>query len=117
MCFELLYNIYLKYFRFQEEFSKILEVFLGLHIKYHYSCHIFTKLKFPRQISEKKARIAILITILPVGAVLTQADPQRDEQSLFDILLTRLKTDRSKENVEARKRRKKINENKKEATK
>ena len=66
-----------------------------LRVKCRYSCRILIKLKFSRQIFEKKTQISTLIKIRPVEADLFHADGRTDgydkAKSLFASLRTRLK--------------------------
>ena len=53
MCFVFLYNFCLKNFSLYEEFSEILsEIYIGLHVKYPYSCQIVMKLELSGNIFE-----------------------------------------------------------------
>jgi len=54
-------------------------MYLGLHVKYRYSCQITKKINFSRQFS-KNTQTSNLMEVHPVGAELLHADVQTDRQ-------------------------------------
>jgi len=48
-------------------------MYIGLHVKYRYSCRILMKIEFSRQIL-KNTKISNFVKIRPVGAELFHAD-------------------------------------------
>jgi hypothetical protein len=75
-------------------------MYIGLHVKYRYSCQILTKLEFPWQIFEKKDANTKFHENLFSGSQLFHADRWKDGRTdertdvakLFTVLRTRPKT-------------------------
>ena len=77
MCFDFLYNFYLKHFSFQKELSEMLsQMYIGLHVKYPFFLSDFNKIVSTD--FRKNTQISNFMKIRPVGVELLHADGQMD---------------------------------------
>jgi hypothetical protein len=57
-------------------------MYIRLHVKYRYSCHILMKIEFSQQIFKKNSQTPNFMKISPVEAELYHADERTDTTKL-----------------------------------